>query len=235
MYTANITTDDTSGNYVISTSKVNETATTDSFVAFDVFFKVNSDKEVVLTTDSAVSHKATAAVGTDKGLKNAGRVGFVKLGHGNSEDNQATLIALSNEVASKAYIWEPNAEAHSAYVTNSVAAAYGVTIPGATAAKPGIITTYGIKGEIPDTAPQDLVQVVNGTKNTHTTAMTYDIVTNSSFTANQTFMTLKAGVTKVRIYMWIEGQDLDCENNASGSDISFTLTFEAPTGTSSNP
>lgn len=34
---------------------------------------------------------------------------------------------------------------------------------------------------------------------------------------------LKAGITKVRLYMWIEGQDVDCEDDASGSNIAFDL------------
>ena len=37
---------------------------------------------------------------------------------------------------------------------------------------------------------------------------------------------LEAGITKLRIYMWVEGQDVDCENQASGSDMSFNLKFE---------
>ena len=36
-------------------------------------------------------------------------------------------------------------------------------------------------------------------------------------------MTLQAGITKVKVYMWVEGQDVDCENSASGSDISFSF------------
>ena len=35
--------------------------------------------------------------------------------------------------------------------------------------------------------------------------------------------TLAKGVTKLRIYMWIEGQDVDCENAASGGNVSFNL------------
>lgn len=34
---------------------------------------------------------------------------------------------------------------------------------------------------------------------------------------------LKADITKVRMYMWIEGQDVDCEDDASGSNIAFDL------------
>ena len=36
---------------------------------------------------------------------------------------------------------------------------------------------------------------------------------------------LKAGVTKVRIYMWVEGQDVDCEDNASGGAVAYNLQF----------
>ena len=43
--------------------------------------------------------------------------------------------------------------------------------------------------------------------------------------AEQKIFTLTAGITKVRVYMWIEGQDVDCENTASGTDISYNLQF----------
>ena len=33
------------------------------------------------------------------------------------------------------------------------------------------------------------------------------------------------GITKVRIYMWIEGQDVDCEDHASGSSLTYNLQF----------
>ena len=36
---------------------------------------------------------------------------------------------------------------------------------------------------------------------------------------------LSSGVTKFRIYMWIEGQDVDCENYAANSDIEYNLSF----------
>ena len=36
---------------------------------------------------------------------------------------------------------------------------------------------------------------------------------------------LSAGVTKVRVYMWVEGQDVDCEDNASGGTVSYNLSF----------
>ena len=36
-------------------------------------------------------------------------------------------------------------------------------------------------------------------------------------------MSIPAGITKVRVYMWLEGQDVDMENNASASKLSYNL------------
>ena len=43
--------------------------------------------------------------------------------------------------------------------------------------------------------------------------------------AEQKIFALTAGITKVRVYMWIEGQDVDCENNASIGNITLNLQF----------
>ena len=44
-------------------------------------------------------------------------------------------------------------------------------------------------------------------------------------------MTIKPGYTKVRAYMWIEGQDMDCYTGASGTYLDFNLKFEVDTVT----
>ena len=36
---------------------------------------------------------------------------------------------------------------------------------------------------------------------------------------------LSKGISKVRIYMWIEGQDVDCENNAAIGNVALNLGF----------
>ena len=51
--------------------------------------------------------------------------------------------------------------------------------------------------------------------------------TTANNTATPEFKQLSAGVTKIRVYMWVEGQDVDCENGASGTDITFDLQFTA--------
>ena len=44
-------------------------------------------------------------------------------------------------------------------------------------------------------------------------------------------MELQPGVTKFRVYMWLEGQDVDCENGATGTDISFNIELSTTNGT----
>ena len=42
----------------------------------------------------------------------------------------------------------------------------------------------------------------------------------------ETIFTLGANqITKMKIYFWVEGQDVDCENNASGGAITLKLQF----------
>ena len=52
--------------------------------------------------------------------------------------------------------------------------------------------------------------------------------TKNTVEADVEMFQLKAGITKVRIYMWVEGQDVDCENTASGSNIAFDVKFSIP-------
>lgn len=40
--------------------------------------------------------------------------------------------------------------------------------------------------------------------------------------------TLKAGINKVRVYIWLEGQDIDCSNEISKGTLSTTLKFSIP-------
>ena len=47
--------------------------------------------------------------------------------------------------------------------------------------------------------------------------------TKNNFQENKEIFSINQGVTKIRVYMWLEGQDVDCENNASVGEISLNL------------
>lgn len=218
------TTDDTEGG-------TSTTYTTD-YVAFDVFLRVNKNQTIYLTTDAKVINKTDE---TDKGLKNAARVAFVNKGHASIDETTANLIAL-NSPTSPAIIWEPNSDAHSSAVVNSVAPEYNVSL----ATSP--VTYYGVNGELgtaTELKPFVASATVAGTPGNTTflkqmgaTGTTLITTTSNQSTYTQVF-TLEAGITKFRIYMWIEGQDIDCENNATGSNIVFKLQLSTESSASS--
>ena len=216
MYKAIVGNDRVTGDYNIQTSlETDASGSVGNYVAFDVFLRVDKAQSIYLTTESNVVPKEGSE---DRGLKNAARVAFVVLGNGASTDAVATLTGLNNNVASRAIIWEPNIESHSDLVQGSVAGEYGVTLVS------GSNTPYyGVNKEIG--TPVDLKELVNGTNTTDASLVTPNITTKSTNTEYKKAFDLPAGVTKMRIYMWIEGQDIDCENNATGSDISYNLQF----------
>ena len=39
---------------------------------------------------------------------------------------------------------------------------------------------------------------------------------------------LESGINKIRVYIWLEGQDVDCINNISFGDFSVNLAFTVP-------
>lgn len=50
----------------------------------------------------------------------------------------------------------------------------------------------------------------------------------TTFNADQDIIELKTGINKVRVYIWLEGQDVDCVNNISFGDFTANLSFSVP-------
>ena len=132
------------------------------------------------------------------------------------------------QAQSTTFIWEPNSDVHTADAVTIAKDTYGITTT-KTGATP--IEYYGVKQAISVNSPIKLINTNNGTDTTNFTKMTGVKTTAKAMTDQSDFLTLKAGVSKIRIYMWVEGQDVDCENSASGSDISFNVEFVAQDNT----
>lgn len=225
MYKGVVGSDAQTGEYTITAAKSTAKAgNTGDYIAFDMFLRVDQAQTIYLTTSSNV----TAKEGTeDKGLKNASRVGFVTLGNASSETAAGTLQAL-NTPAANAIIWEPNADAHTAR-GNASAIEYGITI-GDKTDRTGY---FGLKKEIAN--PTKLKDAMNGTDTANVTEVTPNIITPETYTGSyKQVIRLSAGVTKIRVYMWVEGQDVDCENNASGTDISYNVQLSTQSSAAGN-
>ena len=268
-YYSTIGTDPTTGAYQIATHQIleytddptNHPVDHSKYIAFDIFLKVSSTKDVYLNTTTSGSNVVSATNSADRGLYNAARVAFLPIGEAAST---ATVNAITGAYAAsktaQKVIWEPNNDTHSAAVINSVSAEYGQTLT-ETSQNSGLynpLSYCGITAEIPETTrpttPHFLIDTVNceSSESSYVTAMTGTMSTDGTtgvvtsngllystpatldLTKKYKVFTLPAGITKMRVYMWIEGQDLDCENNASGTDITFNLEFTIPTGNQTN-
>lgn len=185
------------------------------FVAFDLFFRLDGTaKQLNLTTASGVTFDTL-----DTGIKNGARGAFVILGNTPVGTPLATIQALNSGVASPAYIWEPNYNSHTAAGISNALDTYGIVV----GTDP--VPYDGISATIINTDNILLGQANATDKPTFFTPVTPDYTTIDGFTAKLPVFTLQPGITKMRIYFWIEGQDVDVENSASGGNITYSLQF----------
>ena len=222
MYSGEVDAHDNGVDYTLVSNKLTDTRGTDgTYIAFDIFLRVDQASQVYLTTASNVTYKQDA---TDKGLQNAARVAFIDEGNASIETEPTTIQALKNGTSS--IIWEPNYDVHTAAGVLNAKEIYGIT----TTTTGGTQLSYdGIKAAI-DIGKGVTLKTANKTSFADLfETVTPTISTVKDFDAQQSLLNLNAGITKVRIYMWVEGQDVDCENNASGTDISFNVQITKAT------
>ena len=221
MFVGDVKTDTDTGDYILTATQENEAnGTTGSFIAFDLFFKVDDDTPVYITPNSGVS---TSDV-NDTGIKNAARIGFVMLGNTAAGSDLATIQGMNAGSTATKYIWEPNYDVHTAAGVSNAYDTYGIT----TSQAGGSALAYsGVKAAIADTN-KVFLKVANPathatTYGTYFDQVTPDFKTVNAFDAKFSAFTFTKGITKVRIYMWVEGQDVDCENGASGGNVTYSL------------
>lgn len=210
------------------------------FIAFDIFLRVNKDEpNVILGANSTVIFKGADAA-TNKGLQNAARVAFLKQGNSVSTAASSDFFAQNGALsfgetddsedngnaAKETYIWEPNSDVHTEAAVRAGKDTYKLTDEQIKTTDSPLIPYYGVNQVI--NTPIPLKTANDGTDTTHFTLMTPTYSTKEAMTDQANAFSLAEGVTKLRVYMWVEGQDVDCENTASGSDITFRLEFKVP-------
>lgn len=220
MFYGQVAADDAGDWYLSANKSVEANGTTGKFIAFDLFIKSDTTSNFYMTPNSKVS----TADEDDKGIKNASRVAYVVLGNTTADDTVANIqkLGTTGAAASPVYLWEPNYDVHK---TNAIAHArdtYGLTITEGPDAER--VNYDGIMAEV----PVDTVKVGEANATKHSTqfkAVTSNYLTTAANANYTQIFGITAGVTKVRIYMWVEGQDVDCENSASGGNINYDLQF----------
>lgn len=210
------------------------------YLVFDMYLRNLSR----LTTGRDPLQLNTGSVATaanlNTGLEYSVRVALVL--YGNEEDYLATgaeARAISPSGEEKVAIWEPNYQLHTQYAINNDNRITDLVQR---------IDTYAIRdtatGNIDDTTNKEnplLYNVYTNKVSQNEEVVTeekdlarQDLATNEVTTLIQTdgttAMTLEPNtVSKVRCYVWLEGQDPDCSNLAStGDELIVTLRLTKP-------
>ena len=129
------------------------------------------------------------------------RIAFVDYGNVAASATADQAIALKTK--KNVYLYEPDPTNHSDDAKNN-----------------------GITGEVS-------TQYVQSTNATNGKIDANNRITNSTYVVNSAATNINSaksfdingGITKMRIYIWIEGNDVDCQNSVAGSTIKVNLTF----------
>ncbi len=208
------------------------------FLVFDLYVKnISPNTQNVGNPETFQLNKGSqvVALNDETGLEAAVRVGLVAYENtGNLLDVGSTLRALQPDESDKVAIWEPNYKMHTDAVRNSDSRitanlcdfeTQALKIDKVTEGDINDITNGGERVTAVHTNKVKQADNVDGrtqepatleaTKLTDTSSADFKIDSNS--------------VTKMRVYVWIEGQDPDCVDDAlEGKEIEIVLNFAMP-------
>ncbi len=234
------------------------------YFAFDVFLKNSSRQEIdtddlQLNYDSSL--EITDPENSQTGLQNTARVAFAKYnGTADVMADQTTILSQTAGIgvsAPQSYItdvaiWEPNANDHVDYIVqnnNKITwsspdqGTYGSSFTTTTKMPTYALTASSIGQSIANIYLWDgserLLQKQNTLQTTKTSTEDYSIsegvqnlVSTSDGTTN--FNIAANAICRIRIYVWLEGQDVDCINYASyggGITVNIGLVKGSDVGT----
>ena len=222
MFYGDISSND-NGDYIIISERSTETESNgeDSdgkFVVFDIFLRTNVTKDLYLTNESQIISNNEY----NTGAENAMRVAFVVEGNTSSDSALNTIQTLTTTNKNNVYIWEPNYNTHTNTGIVHASQVYGVNIT-ANSSEP--VEYDGIKSTFSELDNVTFSRANSTNYSSYFEEVTPKILTIKDEPDYQPFIELQQGITKIRVYLWLEGQDVDCENGASVGDLSFGLQF----------
>lgn len=223
---------------MVETESNPDSDTFPGYFAFDVFLKNSSkqddlDDVLQLNYDSSLEIMETDKSST--GLQNTARVAFAKY-NGTSDvmADQATILKETAGIgvgAGTSYItdvaiWEPNSNDHVDYIVQNN---NKITGAGASFNATTQMDTYALKSTSIGQTIADIykwdgsesnLSKQNVLQTTKTSTEDYSIsegVQNlvSTTDGSTTFGIAPNKISRIRIYLWLEGQDVDCINYAS--------------------
>lgn len=171
-------------------------------VAFDIFIKTSVDQTIDFSGSEV--KEIVADGGESQQVLSAIRYAFVPMGNDAIGKSASTYQQLQSASASDVTITEADSINRSA-----------------DAVKAGNAT--GHKTTVPvNAAASTTADMTNVIVNSNTAAPQGTVYFSDD--ATKTF-DLKAGVTKIRVYIWAEGNDVDCRDSIASSELSIAFKF----------
>ncbi len=176
------------------------------YVVFDVFLKVSEAQTVYWdkTTVAAVANGNTEVV-------NSARVALIPCG---TSEDPATAKTVLTCAQGDAQLFEPAGYSH-----NEEVVAAGVI------SNDEYVKTLYLNNTI---AASEKINVAGSgyvTDNPYKVFETYAKTLADEKNTDGMKLSLLPGITRVRVYMWMEGNDVDCLQSVGGSQFDFNLVF----------
>ena len=205
----------------ITTSKVNEAKPRafNNYIAFDIFFKNETGSPVAdnLYFDEGTTAYMTSDSGDEmQGLVNSLRIGIVKVGTVPIGTDAASIQNIQCNNNCKSIIFEPSSTAHT-MLSRERAAKYDLDLKD----EEEFPTFAMIKAG----GPLYVEDNISGSSK-----IDYNYFALQSTIKEEDFdnplFTIPDGITKARVYLWIEGQDIDSlETDSTGAEIYVDINF----------
>lgn len=189
------------------------------YLAFDIFLRNETGSpasdNLYLNYDTAINIVSN----TDEemqGLANSARVGIVKIGSTTLDAPVSTVQNLSCNNNCTSIIYEPNSRNHTD-LSIERARKYNVNLVNGER-----FPTYALRKA---GGPIFVANTVSGSTNIDPEYFTLQqTITEEDF--EEPLFQIPNGVTKARIYLWIEGQDIDSlETDSKGTDLDISISF----------
>lgn len=187
--------------------KINATAVAadvgSGYVAFDIFVKVGQDMQVFW-------NETTVTCTDNEDVTSAMRAALVNCGTVAAKADATAIQAVKpgNANDNRVVMYEPNSTNH----TDASGYEDGATVP-------DVYLQSAFSNRTPTGNGKNIMQ------ETQYSTAAFGVRATDTNKADNAYFNAKAGINRVRVYLWMEGNDVDCANDVAGATINFNLVL----------
>ncbi len=173
------------------------------YVAFDIFVKADQAQKVYWgDTTVTCDDNPDVLTATRVALVNCGTVAQ------NSEADEILSVKPDNALQNRVVMYEPDSVNH----TDSSGYADGATVP-------DLYITTPFSKRTPTGNGKNIIQEAQYA------GPAFGIRATDANKAENAYFDAVTGINRVRVYLWLEGNDVDCDNAVAGATVDFNLVF----------